>query len=68
MKRIAIFGVLAAALVLGFVVFNQEPAPSPSSEPVADQPIAVEAEVEAVSEAPAEVAEQPGAECTGQTV
>ncbi len=59
MKRIAIFGVLAAALVLGFVVFNQEPAPSPSSEPVADQPIAVEAEVEAVSEAPAEVAEQP---------
>jgi len=59
MKRIAIFGVLAAVLVLGFLVFNQEPAPTPVAEPVAEENAAVAADVEAVAETPADDAEQP---------
>ena len=59
MKRIAIFGVLAAVLVLGFVVFNQEPAPTPVAEPVAEESAAVAADVDTVEEAPADDAEQP---------
>ncbi len=59
MKRIAIFGVLAAVLIIGFVVFNQEPAPTPVAEPVAEESAAVAADVEAVAEAPADDAEQP---------
>lgn len=59
MKRIAIFGVLAAVLVLGFVVFNQEPAPTPAADPVAEEGAGVAPEVEAVAEAPADDAEQP---------
>jgi len=59
MKRIAIFGVLAAILVLGFVVFNQEPAPSPAIEPVADESTTVTPEVEAVEEILAEDTEKP---------
>ena len=59
MKRIAIFGVLAAVLVLGFLVFNQEPAPPPVAEPVAEENAAVAADVEAVAETPADDAEQP---------
>ena len=59
MKRIAIFGVLAAVLILGFVVFNQEPAPTPVVEPVAEEGAAVAPDVEAVAEAPADDAEQP---------
>ena len=59
MKRIAIFGVLAAVLVLGFLVFNQEPAPTPVAEPVAEENAAVAPDVEATAEAPADDAEQP---------
>ena len=59
MKRIAIFGVLAAVLIIGFVVFNQEPAPTPVAEPVAEESAAVAADVEAVAEAPADDTEQP---------
>jgi thiol:disulfide interchange protein DsbA len=59
MKRIAIFGVLAAALVLGFLVFNKDPAPTPVAEPVAEESATVAADVEAVAEAPADDAEQP---------
>lgn len=59
MKRIAIFGVLAAVLIIGFVVFNQEPTPTPVAEPVAEESAAVAADVEAVAEAPADDAEQP---------
>ena len=59
MKRIAIFGVLAAVLVIGFVVFNQEPAPSPSTEPVADESVTVAPEVDAMVQEPATDAEQP---------
>jgi hypothetical protein len=49
MKRIAIFGVLAAVLIIGFVVFNQEPAPTPVAEPVAEESAAVAPDVEAVA-------------------
>jgi len=59
MKRIAIFGVLAAVLVLGFLVFNQEPTPTPVAEPVVEENAAVAADVEAAAEAPADDAEQP---------
>jgi thiol:disulfide interchange protein DsbA len=59
MKRIAIFGVLAAALVIGFMVLNQEPAQAPSIEPVADDGAIVAPEVEAEVEAPADDLEQP---------
>jgi len=59
MKRIAIFGVLAAVLVIGFVVFNQEPTPSPSTEPVADESVTVAPEVESLVEELATDAEQP---------
>lgn len=59
MKRIAIFGVLAAVLVLGFLVFNKEPAPIPVAEPVAEESAAVAPDVEAVAETPADDAEQP---------
>lgn len=59
MKRIAIFGVLAAVLIIGFVVFNQEPAPTPVTEPVAEENAAVAADVEALAEAAADDAEQP---------
>lgn len=59
MKRIAIFGVLAAVLVLGFLVFNKEPAPTPVAEPVAEESAAVAPDVEAVAETPADDAEQP---------
>ena len=59
MKRIAIFGVLAAVLVIGFVVFNQEPATSPSTEPVADESVTVAPEVDAMVEESTTEAEQP---------
>jgi len=59
MKRITIFGVLAAVLVLGYVIFNEDPAPGSSTESVADEGPTVAPEVEAVVEAPVEDAEQP---------
>jgi len=59
MKRIAIFGVLAAALVIGFFVLNQEPAQTPAIEPVADDSAIVAPVVEAQAEAPADDVEQP---------
>jgi len=59
MKRIAIFGVLAAVLVLGFVVFKQEPAPSPVIEPVAGESATFAPEVDVLEEAPGEDTEQP---------
>lgn len=42
MKRMAIFGGLAALLVLGFVMFGQDPEPAQSVEPAAMQSIVVE--------------------------
>jgi thiol:disulfide interchange protein DsbA len=59
MKRIAIFGVLAAALVIGFMVLNQESTQAPTIEPVADDGAIVAPEVEAEVEALTDDVEQP---------